>query len=382
MLAPWLTLDEDAYLIIDEGRLYWIVDAYTATDRFPGATRTRGINYLRNSVKAVVDAYDGTVWLYRTAEPDPIADAYGEIFDDLLLPISEAPPGIAAHFRYPELLFDVQSEIYASYHVTNPTAFYNGEDRWSIPVEQVVSSPGRMEPYYVTMRLPGQSEVEFTLIRPFIPGGRTDRQNMTAWMAGRNDESGALTLDVFRFPRQVTVFGPRQISARIDQDPDISSQIALWNQSGSDVIRGNMLVIPIEESILYVQPLYLQASGTEGALAELRRVIVASSERVVMRETLNEALAALTEADAESAGPLEPPPDTTEPPPTTGDQTIASLTAGALDAYDRSQAALQAGDWATYGQEQERLATILRQLAALSGSQPSGTPVPAATPAP
>lgn len=386
-IAPFLTLDEDPYLVIDGGRLYWIVDGYTATDRFPAATRTGGINYLRNSVKIVVDAYDGTVWFYRTAVPDPIADAYGEIFDDLLQPISAAPPGIAAHFRYPELLFNIQSEIYSTYHVIDPTDFYNGEELWSIPLEQVTGATSRMEPYYVTMTLPGDQDLKFTLIRPFVPGGRTDRQNMTAWMAGQTDAVASPRLVVYRFPRQETVFGPRQIGARIDQDPEISAQISLWNQAGSEVIRGNMLVIPMNESILYVQPLYLQARSTEAALPELKRVIVASSERVVMRESLAEALSALTQRDAATVdqleqpteGPADEPPETTQTIP---DGSVADLAQEALDTYARADAALRAGDWEAYGREQAALEETLRQLAVATGAAPAGTPAPDASPVP
>ncbi len=378
-IAPFLVLDPDPYLVIADGRLVWIIDAYTQTNLFPYATRIRGINYARNSVKIVVDAYDGTTTFYRTAEPDPIADAWGAIFSDLFQPITEASPAIAQHFRYPEQLFDLQSEIYATMHVTDPTAFYNGEDRWAVPLEQVTGRRERMVPYYVTMTLPGEASADFALIRPFIPGGRTDRQNMTAWMAGRTDEQGRLSLVTYRFPRQETVFGPSQIEARIDQEPEISAQISLWNQSGSEVIRGNLLVIPIGESLLYVQPLYLQATRTPGSLPELKRVIVATNERVVMRATLEDAIAALSTGEA----------PTTEPPgeaPATGSETgsIASLVREALAAYNRAQEALARGDWATYGQEQMRVQELLERLAALTGA--SATPQPetpeVATPTP
>ncbi|MGH2560685.1 MAG: UPF0182 family protein [Thermomicrobiales bacterium] len=386
-IAPFLELDDDPYMVIDQGRLFWIVDAYTASNRFPAATRTRGINYLRNSVKVVVDAYDGTVWFYRTAVPDPIADAYGDIYDDLFVPIADAPPGIAAHFRYPELLFDIQSEIYSTFHVADPTAFYNGEDRWSIPVEEVSGSTDRMEPYYVTMTLPSEQELAFTLIRPFIPGGRTDRQNMTAWMAGQTDERAASRLVVYRFPRQETVFGPRQIEARINQDPEISAQISLWNQAGSEVIRGNMLVVPIEESVLYVQPLYLEARGTDAALPELKRVIVASSERVVMRESLEEALEALTQSDAATVDQIEQPDGVTtetqlETPAQTSLEPTDNLAREALNTYERAQVALSVGDWEAYGREQAALESILRELAAATDPETDGTPTPVATPLP
>ncbi|MEA2598951.1 MAG: uncharacterized protein QOF01_5420 [Thermomicrobiales bacterium] len=377
-IAPFLRLDDDPYLVIADGKLYWIVDAYTGSAGFPHATRSGGVNYLRNSVKIVVDAYDGTTTFYRTTEPDPIADAYGEIFGDLFTPIAEAPVSIAAHWRYPDHLFDVQSDVFASFHVTDPTAFYNGEDRWAVPMEQVEGTPARMEPYNVTMTLPGETNPEFALIRPFIPGGRTNRQNMTAWMAGRLGENGALSLVLYRFPRQETVFGPAQIEARIDQEPDISSQISLWNRSGSEVIRGNLLVIPIGESILYVQPLYLQATNTQGALPELKRVIVASNERVIMRETLPDALAALTQGSESATGPIEAAPEA----PVEGATAITSLAQQALDVYQAGQAALARADWTAYGNAQAELQRLLEQIAALSSgsSAQAGTPAAAATP--
>lgn len=376
-IAPFLELDPDPYLVIADGQLFWIVDAYTKTDRFPHASRTEGVNYVRNSVKVVVDAYDGTTIFYRTSEFDPIADAYGAIYDDLFQPITEAPPTLTEHWRYPERLFDIQSEVMATAHVTDPTAFYNGEDRWAIPIEDIDGTPDRMEAYNVTMTLPGEATPEFTLIRPFIPGGRTNRQNMTAWMAGRTGENGALSLVLYRFPRQETVFGPAQISARIDQEPDISSQIALWNQSGSRVIRGNLLVIPLGESILYVQPLYLQATNSQGALPELKRVILASNERVVMRPTLAEALSALTHGDSSVAGPIESGETTTggsggETGPT-GD--ITDLATQALAAFAEGEAALSRSDWAAYGDAQRRLEEILRLLAAASAAETGGEPV-------
>lgn len=374
-IAPFLALDEDPYLVIADGRLYWVVDAYTQTDRYPHATRTDGINYIRNSVKVVVDAYDGTTTFYRTAETDPIADAYAEIYGGLFHPIAEAPASLTSHWRYPERLFDIQSDVMATAHVTDPTTFYSGEDQWAVPVEQVDGTPERMEAYFVTMTLPGESSPEFTLIRPFIPGGRTNRQNMTSWMAGRTGTNGELSLRLYRFPRQETVFGPSQIEARIDQEPDISSQIALWNQSGSRVIRGNLLIIPVGESILYVQPLYLQATNSQGALPELKRVIVASNERVVMRGTLEEALTALTAGSSAVAGPIEPATDTGNAPTSGPSATIADLAAQALSAFEEGEAALARSDWTAYGEAQNRLQMLLEQLAS-SAVTPSASPMP------
>ncbi len=387
-VAPFLTYDPDPYIVVADGRLVWIVDAYTVSDRFPDASRVEGINYVRNSVKVVVDAYDGTTTFYRTGSPDPIADAYDGIFPDLFTPVADAPPAVADHFRYPERLFDLQAEALASYHVTDPTAFYNGEDRWAVAQEQLGGQTQRMEAYYVVSTLPGEQQPAFRLILPYTPVGR---QNMTSWVAAQTDEAGDPRLVSYRFPRQATVYGPQQIDARINQEPDISSQITLLNQAGSRVIRGNMLVIPVGETVLYIQPLYLQATETEGAPTELRYVIVASNERVVMRATLADALAAVTGGGPAFAGPSPPANEPASPPvgQTAGEPPAAeageqgrSLAEQALAAYERAQTALRAGDWATYGREQQTLEALLQQLAGEVGAGPIGTPAPVATPSP
>jgi uncharacterized membrane protein (UPF0182 family) len=387
-LTPFLQLDEDPYLVIDNGRLYWIVDAYTTSADFPAAQTLNGINYIRNSVKVVVDAYTGDVTYYRTETFDPIADAYGRMFDDLFVPIADAPPGIASHFRYPVRLFEAQSEIFATAHVTNPTAYFNGEDRWSAATETIEGQVQTMEPYYVTMRLPGDTEATYSLIRPFVPGGSTDRQNLTAWMSGRITPDGQLEIIVYRFPRQETVFGPRQIEGRISQEPDISSQISLWNQSGTQVIMGNMLVIPVEQSVLYVQPLYLRATSVENALPELQRVIVATNERVVMRDTLQEGLAAVVSdagvvvepgidatPEPDTAPDVTPTPEPNPAPESGVTQEVNALALQAVELFETGQQALADGDWEAYGAAQDELELILAQIAAASGL-PQATPVP------
>jgi uncharacterized protein len=383
-IAPFLLLDGDPYLTVVDGRLIWILDAYSATDRFPNSTPSGGVNYARHTFKATVDAYDGTVTFYRTAMVDPIADAYTALFREMFTPISEAPPALAEHFRYPEDLFDLQSRVFSAYHVTDPTAFYNGEDRWEVAAEPVETDGEAesvlrpMEAYYMTLPLPGESETGFKLIRPFTP---INRPNMTAWMAAQSDPLGNARLVVYRFPRQVTVFGPQQVEARINQDPEISSRFTLLGQSGSRVISGNLLVLPVEETVMYVQPVYLQATGTEGAPTELTYVIVATGEEVEMRPTLEEALAAVAgndEADGPGAatenveGDLAP-----------GAAPITGTVAEAVDAYERGQQALRDGDWAAYGAAQEELGRILDTLARSAGiptePQPesgAATPVP------
>lgn len=388
-IAPFLRFDPDPYPVIIDGRIVWVVDAYTVTGRFPGSSPLDGgINYVRHTARMTVDAYDGTVTLYRTATPDPIADAYAAIYPGLFTPIADAPPGLQAHFRYPEALFDVQSEVFASYHVENPTDFYNGEDRWAVAQEDVEAVGGGsggtqpMEAYYMTLPLPGEDEASFKLVRPFTP---INRPNMTAWMAALTDDAGVPRMVTYRFPRQSNIFGPQQVEARINQDPEISSQISLLDRAGSRVIRGNLLVIPIDESVLYVQPLYLQATGTQGAPTELQFVIVATQDEVEMRPTLAEALAAIA-GFAPADGGTGNVEGTDAGPQTvivTGD-----LAEEALAAYERGQDALTQGDWSAYGKAQDELRAILEQLAGEepTGDSPAGSEpdagAPAATPVP
>jgi uncharacterized membrane protein (UPF0182 family) len=370
-------------LTVIDGRFIWILDAYSATDRFPNSTPVGGVNYARHTFKVTIDAYDGAVTFYRTAMPDPIADAYTSLFKEMFRPIAEAPPALAEHFRYPEDLFDLQTQVFSAYHVTDPTAFYNGEDRWEIAEESVEADRPRdsvlrpMEAYYMTLPLPGESETGFKLIRPFTP---INRPNMTAWIAGQSDLQGNARLVVYRFPRQVTVFGPQQVEARINQDPEISSRFTLLGQSGSRVLSGNLLVLPVEETVMYVQPVYLQATATEGAPTELTYVIVATGEQVEMRPTLEEALAAITGADeadspqattANAGGDLAP-----------SAAPISGTVADALGAYERGQQALKEGDWAAYGEAQEELGGILDTLARAAGVPTEPEPVPIATPVP
>ena len=384
MVAPFLTYDSDPYMVIADGRLVWVIDAYTVSNLWPGANSTNGINYIRNSVKVTVDAYTGAMTFYRTNTPDPVADAYGEIYSSLFRPISEVPPAIAEHFRYPEVLFEMQSNILNRYHTTDPGTFYDGNDQWAIPAGGATGET-QLEPYFVTMKYPGQGDVDFTLIRPFIPGARLARQNMAAWLGGRSDLSGNNTLTLFEFPRDNAPLGPQQVEASINQNPAIAQELTLLGQGGSDIIRGNLLVIPMNDTILYVQPLYLQARNSPGAFPNLAQVIVAGGGAVVMDATFEQALSRLVAGQGsaievpEGEGPVDesgqPVIDpTTAPAPVVigeGEQAIASE---ALAAYDRAQQALATGDWATYGAEMARVEELLQQL--------SGSAAPAATPTP
>jgi uncharacterized protein len=401
-IAPFLEYGDDPHLVIADGRFYWVIDAFTTSDNFPQATRYHGFNYLRNSVKVVVDAYDGTTTFYRTGVHDPIADAYGEVYSGLFTPISEAPTTITDHLRYPEYMFNVQTEVWSTYHVQTTRSLYDGDDQWMVAHEQMGETTQQVEPYFVTQQLPGETETEFALTVPFTPGGGQSRQNMTAWFAGTANASGEPRLRQYRYPRQVTVFGPMQIDAQISQDPDISSQITLWSQSGTEVIRGNMLVIPVNDAMLYVQPLYLQSRDSTAAAPKLVRVIVATNQQVVMRPTLEEAIQALADPNAETvidpgtgaeevlaepggtgtatADMGEPAPDQVAPP-NAGEfagMTPEQLTNEAIASYDRAEALLNQGDLVGFQAEQDRLGQILEALGLTTGA----VATPVATPAP
>lgn len=285
-ITPFLQLDNDPYLVLNQGRLFWIQDAYTTSSYFPYAQRYRNrFNYIRNSVKIVVDAFHGTVHYYVVDEEDPVLKVYQNLFPDLFRPLDEIPGGLDAHFRYPQDLFEVQLEKFARYHMTRPQVFYNQEDLWTRPNERYGGRQILMEPYYVLARLPGEETLEFMLISPLTP---ENRDNMIAWMAAKSDPDSYGELVVYRLPKERLIYGPAQIEARIDQDPEISLQIALWDQRGSRVIRGNLMVIPIENSFLYVEPVFLIADGVE--IPQLQRVIVAIGDYISMQPTIEEAI--------------------------------------------------------------------------------------------
>jgi uncharacterized membrane protein (UPF0182 family) len=368
-LLPFLTFDRDPYLVLAEGRLYWLLDAYTTSSLYPYSTRTPGgLNYIRNSVKVVIDAYEGTTTAYLADDRDPIAATYARIFPNTFTPLSRMPAALRAHVRYPEDIFALQSQVFATYHMTQPAVFYNREDQWEVPAIDEGGEARGMQPYYTIMRLPGEQQPEFIQMLPFTP---RRRDNLAAWLVARSDGENYGKLSVFEFPKQKLVFGPRQVVARIAQDQVISPQITLWNQQGSQVIWGTLMVIPIEESLIYVRPLYLRASG--GRIPELTRVIVAYQNQIVMEETLDAALArifggggpqaarrdaqAAADAGGATTGAAVPAPGA---PPATS--TTASLTAEAQAHYDRAMQAQRAGDWATYGDEIRLLGQTLERL--------------------
>jgi uncharacterized membrane protein (UPF0182 family) len=364
-IAPFLALDRDPYLVLASGRLYWLVDAYTTSNRYPYSTPAGPLNYIRNSVKFVIDAYDGTTTAYLSDANDPIAATFARIFPNTFKPLSDMPAAIRVHVRYPEDIFAIQAQVFSTYHMTQPAVYYNREDQWEIPSVDDGNERIAMQPYYTIMRLPGEKEAEFIQMLPFTP---RRRDNLAAWLVARSDGEHYGRLGVFEFPKQKLVFGPRQVVARIAQDQVISPQITLWNQQGSQVIWGTLMVIPIEESLIYVRPLYLRASG--GKIPELTRVIVAYENRIVMERTLEEGLARLFSggaprpaAPAETRAPGTPAPATPSPA-ASGDGTLATLAAEAQRHYERAVQAQRSGDWATYGEELRQLGQVLDKMRA------------------
>ena len=355
-ITPFFKFDRDPYIVVtDDGRLVWMLDGYTSTDRYPYADPVHGVgNYVRNSVKASVDAYHGSVTFYLADTTDPLVRVYGRAFPGLLRPLADMPEDLRRHLRYPEDFFTIQARKYATYHMEDPQVFYNKEDLWAVPRRTVEGRERDMEPYFTIMRLPGQGREEFILLTLFNP---SRRDNMIAWLAARSDPPQYGRLIVYNFPKQKLVYGPRQIDARIDQDPVISQQLSLWNQRGSTVIRGSLLAIPIDGSLIYVQPLYLAASE-QGALPELRRVIVAYGNQIAMEPTLEQSLGRIFGGrPAAAAPPAAARSGTVESPPG-----LRALGQRAWEIWQRSQDALRRGDWATYGTEQKRLEETLRAL--------------------
>jgi hypothetical protein len=349
-IAPFIIFDPDPYMVVSqEGRLFWIIDCYTISRYLPYSTPiNRNINYIRNSVKTVIDAYNGDVHFYISDPEDVIVKVYARAFPDLFKPLSEMPEDLRRHIRYPQGIFEVQARMFASYHMTDPKVFYNKEDLWEIPSY----SDKPMEPYNTIMRLPGEEKEEYILLIPYTP---SKRDNLAAWLAARCDMPHYGKLIVYVFPRDRLVFGPRQINARIDQDAYISQQLTLWGQIGSQVIRGSLLVIPIENSLLYVQPLYLSASDRVG-LPELRRVIVVYENDVVMEESLELALQRLffkekkpTVVAKEKVGQRQITPK--------------DLAKEAVKVFQRALQLQRQGDWAGYGEQLKRLEQILKKMA-------------------
>ncbi len=357
--APFLRFDHDPYLVVTEsGRLVWMADGYTTSDRYPYAQPARGFNYIRNSVKATVDAYDGTVTYYIADPADPVVATYAKAFPGLLRPLAEMPTDLLAHIRYPEDLFAVQARMYAIYHMQDPQVFYNKEDLWTIPRLPQEGRDREMEPYFTIMRLPGEPKEEFVLLEGFNPSGR---DNMIGLMAARADAPNYGRLIAYNFPKQKLVYGPRNIDARINQDPVISQQISLWNQQGSRVLRGSLFAIPIDQSLLYIMPLYL-AAEQGGALPELRRVVVVYGNQIAMEPTLELSLQRIFGGRVSGEEVAPPPAAPGVATPGAMESALTALVQRAWDAWQKAQEALRRGDWAAYGQEQKQLEEALRLL--------------------
>ncbi|MCH7882978.1 UPF0182 family protein [Patescibacteria group bacterium] len=355
-VLPFLSLDHDPYIVVTkEGKLKWIYDAYTISDSYPysepmvdafSSSPGKRLNYIRNSVKIVIDAYDGKMTFYIADKNDPVIQTYAKIFKDSFLPLDEMSDDLRAHIRYPEDLFAYQTRLYTVYHMDEAQIFYNKEDQWQIPV---ITSGGQADPMmrHMIMKLPGEEREEFILMIPFTPRGK---DNLSAWMVARNDGEFYGQLVVYRFPKQKLVFGPKQITNRISQDADISRQISLWDQRGSRVVRGSLLVIPIEESLIYVQPIYLQAEG--GKIPELKRVIVAHENRIAMEKTLDLALASVFSGRIST--------DQKAVTPTSTKSALDSdLIRRIKDHFNRAMQAQRRGDWTLYGEEIRKLGEII-----------------------
>lgn len=370
-IAPFLTYDPDPYLVISQGRLLWMQDVYTTSERYPYSTNVRSamspLNYIRNSVKVTIDAYHGTTTFHIVDPSDPIAQTVNRMFPGLLQPLDVMPEDLRTRLRYPQEIFALQANMFATYHMLNPAVFYNREDQWEVPVFDVGGQSQVMQPYYTIMKLPGEAGPEFIQMLPFTP---RQKDNLAAWMVARSDGDNYGHLAVFQFPKQTVIFGPKQVAARISQDQVIAPQITLWNQQGSEVIQGTLLVIPIEESLIYIRPLYLKATGS--SIPELKRVIVAYQDQIVMEETLDEALARIFPSDGRPPAPEAVPgaagvePAGAQPPraaPVEGSAAdVAILAAQARAHYQRALEAQRAGDWARYGEEIKRLGEVLEKM--------------------
>ncbi|MBW2668899.1 MAG: UPF0182 family protein, partial [Deltaproteobacteria bacterium] len=412
-IAPFLDYDGDPYLVVSGGKLYWIQDAYTTSAMYPyshrsyGTFKKRRLNYIRNSVKVTIDAYNGDVVFYMIDETDPIVKTYAQIFPDLFKPFKEMPADLKEHIRYPKDLFKIQMETYTKYHMEDVQVFYNQEDLWQIPDEVYGESRQEMEPYYIIIKLPEDEKEEFFLMTPFTP---SKKDNMIGWLAARCDLPNYGNLMVYKLPKEKLVYGPMQIEARVDQQTEISRELSLWGQRGVDqqteisrelslwgqrgsrVIRGNLLAIPIGDTFIYVEPVYLEAIQEESqmsstgtpqsdggakpkrggararpqmeearaaSLPELKRVIVAFGNRLIMEENLDKALSSILDIE------ITPKQSASLAIPQIKGEGLSKLGATALDHYNKAKAYLRHGDWTGYGRELENLEKILKGMSGM-----------------
>jgi uncharacterized membrane protein (UPF0182 family) len=387
-IAPFLAYDTDPYMVVSGGRLFWILDAYTISNMYPYSKRSksrfrkRELNYIRNSVKVVIDAFDGDVTYYLVDEQDPILKTYSKIFPDLLRSLEEMPADLKKHIRYPKDLFEIQVNTYTTYHMQDVQVFYNQEDLWEQPDEMYGDNRQKMKPYYIIIKLPEEEKEEFLLMLPFTP---SKKDNMIGWLAARSDLPHYGTLLVYKLSKKKLAYGPMQIEARVDQQTEISRELSLWDQRGSRVIRGNLLAIPVSNSFIYVEPIYLEAQqegkqttttastqlqenpkkqlktgpvrqgiSRTAALPELKRVIVALGNRVAMEETLDKALSRVLRGEAIAQKDFSPK--------ITEKRETSDLGVLALESYNKAKEYLKEGDWTGYGRELDKLENILKQL--------------------
>ncbi len=349
-VAPFLVMKDDPYIVLIGGKLYWIQDAYTTASQYPYSESFEDYNYIRNSVKVVVDAYQGTVNFYIAEEDDPVLRVYREIFPEMFKPLNEMPATLKQHVKYPKHLFKVQLQKFRVYHMTDLQVFYNKEDLWERPVETYAGQQTVMNPYYLLTNLPDDEKLQYMLISPMTP---QNRDNMIAWVTAKSDFPDYGEIVVFELPKERLYLGPAQIEAKINQDTDISRQLSLWDQRGSSVIRGNLMVIPIENSFLYVEPVFLISSGVN--IPQLKRVIVTTGERVLMEPTLEEAIFTLYGMQQIQQPILDAlPQQLTESVPSPQLQEVQTL-------WDELQTALQNSDWQTFGEKMEEINEILEQ---------------------
>jgi uncharacterized membrane protein (UPF0182 family) len=344
-IAPFLRLDQYPYAVVSEGKQYWIQDAYTVSDHYPyssphAAAFETGLNYIRNSVKVVVDMYDGTVRFYVMDPNDPVLAVYRRAFPGVFMDLNRLSADLKAHLRYPEDLFSIQADQYTTFHMTVPQVYYNREDLWVLPEENYAGKVAPMQPYYILMKLPGSDQLEYLIMTPFTP---QKRANMISWIAARCDFPEYGKMLFYELPKEKLIYGPMQIEAMIDQNTTIAQQLTLWDQKGSRVIRGNLIAVPIENSFLYVVPLYLTAEGTD--FPQLKRVIVISGDKVAMEPTLDEAIQAVVG---------------TQPPQGAAQAPRAQPGLGQARAqFDAAQKAMQQGDWGDFGKTMDALKRLL-----------------------
>lgn len=368
-LAPFLSVDDDPYIVVsDSGALYWIMDAYTTSDYYPYSEEVEldeytNINYVRNPIKITVNAYDGSVNFYQVSG-DPIAETIGKIYPGLIRDVSEMPDGLAGHIRYSNAMFDIQAKIYQKYHMNDVSVFYQNEDKWGIATDIYGQTEAEMTPGYYIMKLPGMETEEFISSIAYTPSGK---KNMTGLMIARCDGDNYGQLILYKFPKDNVVYGPMQIESQIDQNTEISKEFSLWNSSGSTYTRGDMFVIPIDDALLYVEPVYLESS-TETSLPEVKRVIVAYKDRIAYGSNLAESLNTLFHLSEEYVEEKTPGSDSRgDSAGDTGSLAVSELAALAQEAFDNSQNALQSGDWQSYGEYQEQLRQYLSRMTGAAG---------------